>query len=69
MNNRIPRRFNRIIGEMLIDTSHTKTGDIIHVYKSDFGYLALNTRTNLYIYMFVSMIRNGDIFRIISIER
>lgn len=46
MNNRIPRLFSRITGEMLIETSETRPGDIIRVYKNDMGYLAYNPRTN-----------------------
>jgi len=70
MNNRIPRTFNKIVGKMMIDTNMDKTGDIIHIYKNDIstGYLALNTRTQKYAYMFVNMLRNGELFQITSIE-
>lgn len=67
MNNRIPRKFYSITGEMLISTSESKPGDIIHIYKNDFGYLGYNPRTNRHFYMFVSMIRNADIFRIMEV--
>lgn len=68
--NRIPRKFNRIIVEMLIDTSCNKVGDILHIYKNDCGsnYLALNKRTGNYAYMFASMLRNNDLCKIIQIE-
>jgi hypothetical protein len=69
MNNRIPRKFYSITGEMLIDTSESKPGDEIHIYKNDFGYLGYNTRTNRHFYMFVSMIRNADVFRVIEITQ
>lgn len=66
--NRIPRKFNRIIVEMLIDTSCDKAGDILHIYKNDFGYLTLNKRTGNYAYIFASYLRNNDICKIIQIE-
>ncbi len=70
MNNRIPRKFNRITGKMLVDTSMDKKGDIIHVYKNDCGtgYLELNIRTNKYAYGFVSMLRNAELFELMTIE-
>jgi hypothetical protein len=32
-SNRMPRHFTRITGEMLIETTETRPGDIIRVYK------------------------------------
>jgi len=67
-NNRIPRKFNCIIARMLVDTSMDKSNDIIHVTKNDRGYLAFNTRTEKYATPFVSMLRNGKVIEIISID-
>ena len=67
MNNRIPRKFNRITGEMLINTSETLAGDHIHVTKNNYGYLGYNPRTGRHFYMFVSMLRNAEIIRITEI--
>lgn len=67
-NNRIPRVFNRIVGKMLVKTSASNPGDILHVFKNDFGYLALNTRTGKYAYVFVSMLRNKEVFELIEIS-
>lgn len=67
MNNRIPRNFYSLTGETLISTSESKPGDIIHITKNDFGYLGYNPRTNRHFYMFASMIRNADIFRITEV--
>lgn len=61
-NNRIPRKFNSIKGKMLIETNMSKPGDILHVYKNDHGYLAYNTRTGKHFYIFISMLRNAEIF-------
>lgn len=69
MKNRIPRKFYSITGKMLIDTSESKPGDEIHITKNDFGYLGYNRRTNRHFYMFASMIRNADIFRITEIAQ
>lgn len=64
MNNRIPRLFSRITGEMLIETTETRPGDIIRVYKNDMGYLAYNPRNNRHFYVFVSMLRNSEMFKV-----
>lgn len=68
MNNRIPRKFNCIVGKMLINTNLDKINDILYIYKNDFGYSALNTRTQKYAYCFGSMLRNADIFEVIEIQ-
>ena len=68
MNNRIPRKFNRITGEMLIDTNVVQAGDVLHIYKNNSGYLALNTRTGKYAYVFAAMLRNADVIRITDIS-
>lgn len=68
-NNRIPRNFYSITGKILIDTSETKADDIIHVTKNDCGYLGCNVRTGKYFYIFVSMLRNSEIFQIIEIMK
>lgn len=67
-NNRIPRVFNCIVGKMLVETSASKPRDILHVFKNDSGYLALNTRTGKYAYVFVSMLRNKEVFELIEIS-
>ena len=68
MNNRIPRKFNRITGRMKINTNMDKINDILHIYKNNYGYLALNTRTQKYAYSFVSMLRNAEVFELMTIE-
>lgn len=67
MKNIIPRNFNYIVAEMLIDTSCDKKGDIVHLFKDEYGYRELNTRTGLYARPFVSMLKNGDYVKIIEI--
>lgn len=69
MNNRIPRLFSRIMGEMLIETSETRPGDIIRVYKNNMGYLAYNPRTNRHFYVFVSMLRDSETFKVNEITQ
>jgi hypothetical protein len=64
---KIPRKFNRITGKMLINTSMDKIGDILHITKNDYGYLSLNTKTQKYAYCFVGMIRNKEIFELMEI--
>lgn len=66
-NNRIPRKFNCITGKMLIETNMDKPGDILHIYKNDFGYLAFNTRTGKYAYVFANMLRNKEVFELMEV--
>ena len=67
MNNKIPRKSYRITGEMLINTNMDKAGDIINVFKNDLGYLGLNIRTGKYAYIFVSMLRDPEVFKLIEV--
>lgn len=66
--NVIPRKFNCIIGRMLIPTNVDVIGDILYIKKDEHGYLAFNTRTNTYARMFVEMLRNKQCFEILKIE-
>ena len=70
MGNRIPRKFTKLTGEMMVNTTVSKIGDVMHVFKNDCstGYLALNTRTKEYAYMFASMLRNPELFKLVSVE-
>jgi hypothetical protein len=69
MSNKIPRKFNCIIGEILINTNMDKKNDILNIRKNDNGgYTALNTRTNKQAYCFGDMLRNTDLFKLIKIE-
>lgn len=42
----------------------SRKGDIIRIYKNDMGYCGYNPRTNRYFYIFVSMLRNAEIFKL-----
>lgn len=68
MKNRLPRKFNRIVGKMLIDTNTDKSGDIIHIFKNDLGYLILNKRTGKYAYAFPAMLRDGSIVEFLQVD-
>ncbi len=68
-NNKIPRKFNCIVGRMLIDTNVSKVNDILHIQKDSEGrLLAFNTRTQEYASMFISMLRNAQVFELVSID-
>lgn len=67
--NVIPRQFLRIDGTMLIETNMDRPGDKLHVFKNDSGYLALNLRTGKFAYMFASMLRDANIFKLEAIEK
>lgn len=53
-----------IVSDMLIETTETRPGDIIRVYKNDMGYCGYNPRTNRHFYIFVFMLRNAEIFKL-----
>lgn len=67
-NNKIPRKFNRIVGRMLIDTNMSKANDILYISKNDDGFLAFNTRTKEYANCFVSILRNSEVFELVSVD-
>lgn len=67
-NNKIPRKFNLLVGRMLIDTNMSKVNDTLHITKNERGFLAFNTRTKQYATLFVSMLRNGEVFELVSVE-
>lgn len=69
MGNRIPRKFDRIIGEMLVKTNCGKIGDTIHVCKNEFNeYIGENIRTGERYNFPVSTLRIKEVFKIINIE-
>ena len=67
MSNKIPRKFNMIKGEMLINTSMNKIGDIVHISKNEYGYVSHNTNTNKNAQCFLSMLRNANVIKILEI--
>ena len=67
MKNVIPRNFTKIVAEMLIDTSCDKKGDIVHVFKDEYGYIELNIRTGSCARPFASTLRNENYVKIIKI--
>ncbi len=68
MKNRIPRKFKEIKGEMLIPTNVSEPGDIVKVYRNEFNDLvSLNIRTGEKSQMFLSLLRNGNIFKVLEI--
>lgn len=67
-NNRIPRKFNEIVGKILIGTNATEMNDIIRIQKNEYGdYIGTNERTGKKYSYFVSMLRNSEVFEILSI--
>lgn len=67
IKNKIPRKFNRITAKIKINTNMDEIGDILHIFRNNFGFLGLNLRTGKYAYYFASMIRNGDIFEFLEV--
>lgn len=65
--NRIPRRFNIITGKMLIDTTCNERGDELVIYRANSGCHALNVRTGKHFLVFLSMLRDGDIFQMTEV--
>ena len=68
-SNVIPRKFYNIKVKMLIDTSESKTGDIINIGKNDFGYIGHNKRTNRHFYIFAAMLRNSEICEFLEVTQ
>lgn len=68
-NNRIPRNFKTLTGTMLVDTSCSRAGDELQIQKDEFStkYLATNTRTGKSAYVFVSMLRNPNYFKLTNV--
>ena len=66
-NNVIPRKFHRITCKMLIETSENKPGDVLHVYRNDFGLCALNTATGKYFYMFPAILRDPQMCEFLEV--
>lgn len=66
-SNVIPRKFNRIICKMLIETSANKPGDVFHVYRNDSGLCALNTNTEKYCYMFPELLRDSRLCQFLEV--
>ena len=67
MENKIPRKFNKLTGEMLINTNKEKRGDILEIHKNKTGYLAFNTRTGKYTDMLIGTLKNSAAFKIIEV--
>lgn len=65
--NKIPRKFCRITGDILKKVGELNAGDVLHVYKNDFGYLSLVVNTGIYVYIPVSILRDAQLFEITEI--
>ena len=66
--NKIPRHFLRITAQAKKETSASNTGDMLHIFKNDFGYLVSNITQNKYFYVAASLLRDTEYFKILSIE-
>ena len=45
-NNRIPRKFNKITGRMLVDTNVNKVNDLVEIIKNYYDrYIMMNIKT------------------------
>lgn len=67
-NNVIPRKFIRITCKMLTETSENKTGDVLHVYRNDFGLCAMNTATGKYFYISPFILRDTQWCEFLEVE-
>ena len=67
--NKIPRHFLRITAPAKKPTSARNTGDMLHLFKNDFGYLVSNITQNKYFYIAVSLLRDAEYFKILAIEQ
>ena len=67
-NNVIPRKFYHIMCKMLTGTSANKPGDVLHVYRNDFGLCAMNTATSKYYYISPSILRDPQMCEFLEVE-
>ena len=65
--NRIPRHFFGIHAKILVHTSQSEPGDVIHITKNAFGYLVYNTRSNRHYYTTLSLLRDGERVEILEV--
>ena len=69
MNNRIPHKFNRITVKQNIDTSGGVTGDVWTVYRNEWrDLIGINTRTQKKYCLFLSHLRNAELYSVLNIE-
>ena len=61
--NVIPRKFNKIVGEMLINTNIHNRGDLVEVFRDDFGCHMRNMRTEEIAWANLSIIRAPELFK------
>ena len=61
--NVIPRKFNKIVGEMLINTNTNNRGDLVEVFRDDFGCHMRNMRTGEIAWANLSIIRTPKLFK------
>ena len=62
-NNRIPRAATSLQVEFLTGTSSSKKGDVIKVYKTDYGWVGEATNGKCY-YFPVAMLRTPEVCKI-----
>ena len=67
MGNRIPREFDLITAETLVDSSAYKKGTIVQIFKDDHGYLSKAVGETTFYREFVSRIRNENLYKILSV--
>ena len=68
MKNKIPRKFNKIIGKVKVETNLSNPGDTIHIVKDKFNrYIGTNTATGLTGDYSISMLRNASVFEVVEI--
>ena len=67
MANRIPREFNFIRAEALVDSNAYRKGMIVYIFKDEHGYL-LRGFDNVQYRTFASHIRDENSFRFLSVS-
>lgn len=66
--NTIPKKIKRILAELLCYTNSGKPGDIFEIVPNEMGGLSgTNINTEKEWYIFLSTLRNENVFRIIEI--
>lgn len=61
--NVIPRNYYKIVANEKI------TGDVLHIYKNNYGHLALSEKTGKHFYISANYLRIADFYEFVEVLR
>ena len=66
---RIPKDSYTVTGILLKNSLPLRRGDLLHITRGDFGYLAYDVTQNRYYYIESSLIHNENVFQAQEVVR